>query len=172
MDEIKAIETVEETASPVRRLTLRKPEKLRHRQLVGSLFDLGKSAYEPPLRMVWRVLTPEELQFAFRSEVPERTGRLQMLITVPKKKRRHAVDRVLMRRRIREAYRKNRLPLLDYIESHPEIGAVHLALIYLDDKNADYATVESKIRNLLKKAEKRARIFVETRTQQEGTEEP
>ena len=118
------------------------------------------------------MLTPEELQFAFRSEVPERTGRLQMLITVPKKKRRHAVDRVLMRRRIREAYRKNRLPLLDYIESHPEIGAVHLALIYLDDKNADYATVESKIRNLLKKAEKRARIFVETRTQQEGTEEP
>lgn len=172
MDEIKAIETVDETASATRRLTLRKPEKLRHRQLVGSLFDLGKSMYEPPLRMVWRVLMPEELQLAFRSEVPPRTGRLQMLITVPKKKRRHAVDRVLMRRRIREAYRKNRLALLDYIEAHPEIGAVHLAFIYLDDKNADYATVESKMKNLLKKAEKRARIFMETRTQQEETQEP
>ncbi len=44
-------------------------------------------------------------------DAPADVGALQMLVTVPKKKRRRAVDRVLMRRRIREAYRINRRPL-------------------------------------------------------------
>jgi len=74
-----------------------------------------------------------------------------MLVTVPKKKRRRAVDRVLMRRRIREAYRINRRPLEDLACSCPGIRTLQLAFIYLKNENADYAEIERKMRALLAK---------------------
>lgn len=133
------------------RLTLRKDEKLRHRSLVDPLFTKGKSLYEFPLRMAWRVLTPEELEGSFKGPVPERIGKLQMLITVPKKKRRHAVDRVLMRRRIREAYRLCRKELLGDVAAMPEVGTLSMAFVYIHNENLPYSTIERKMRVLLKK---------------------
>lgn len=138
-----------------RRLTLRKGEKLRHRQLVGRLFEKGTSIYEFPLRLTWNVMSDEEMAGAFRDAMPRRIDRVQMLITVPKKKRRRAVDRVLMRRRIREAYRLNRLPLLDAVENNPAFGNLHMAFIYLSDRNAEYAEIEKKMKALLKRLEKK-----------------
>jgi len=133
------------------RLTLRKGEKLRHRSLVDSLFSEGHSLYEYPLRLTWRALSEKELEATFRDHVPEKIDSLQMLVTVPKKKRRHAVDRVLMRRRIREAYRLNRIGLKMAVEDNPEIRTLSMALIYLHDKNLSYSTIEQKIRLLFKK---------------------
>ncbi len=132
-----------------RRLTLRKGEKLRHRSLVESLFREGHTLYEFPLRLTWRSLTPEELTQTFRDRVPDGIDSLQMLITVPKKKRRHAVDRVLMRRRIREAYRLNRLALKEELDSNPDVRTLGMALIYLHDKNLPYSTIENKMKLLL-----------------------
>jgi len=137
--------------SPAGRLTLRKGEKLRHRSLVEGLFKEGHTIYEFPLRLTWRALDGEGLDTTFRDHVPERIDSLQMLITVPKKKRRHAVDRVLMRRRIREAYRLNRLPLKGMLEANPGIRTLGMAIIYLHDKNLPYPTIEQKMRLLLKK---------------------
>ena len=88
---------------------------------------------------------------SFRAELPPQLGKLQMLITVPKKKRRHAVDRVLMRRRIREAYRLNRLSLKETVENIPHSGTLSLAFIYLSDTNLPYSTIEKKMRRLLSK---------------------
>ncbi|MDE6770782.1 MAG: ribonuclease P protein component [Muribaculaceae bacterium] len=132
-----------------RRFTLRKGEKLRHRSLVESLFREGHTLYEFPLRLTWRSLTPEELEESFRDHVPDRIDSLQMLITVPKKKRRHAVDRVLMRRRIREAYRLNRLALKEEMDSNPDVRTLGMAIIYLHDKNLPYSTIENKMKLLL-----------------------
>ena len=136
---------------PVERLTLRKEEKLRHKSLVDPLFREGKSIYEFPLRMTWRLLSPEELEASFKGPVPERIGKLQMLITVPKKKRRHAVDRVLMRRRIREAYRLCRKELLGEVAGLPTTGTLSMAFIYIHNENLPYATIEKKMRALLRK---------------------
>lgn len=133
------------------KFTLRKAEKLRHKRLVGDLFAEGESLYEFPLRMVWRQIDAEQLKGSFRAEIPERLGKLQMLITVPKKKRRHAVDRVLMRRRIREAYRLNRLPLREALEQKPDLGTLSLAFIYMSDENLPYSVIEKKMRRLLAK---------------------
>lgn len=134
-----------------KRLTLRKGEKLRHRSLVEPLFREGNSLYEFPLRMTWRVTGPEELEETFRDMVPERIDRLQMLITIPKRKRRHAVDRVLLRRRIREAYRLNRLPLKERVESDGDIRTLSIALIYMHDKNLPYSTIETKLKALFRR---------------------
>ena len=133
------------------RLTLRKGEKLRHRSLVENLFKEGSSIYEFPIRLTWRAIDGETLRNTFRDHVPQPIDTLQMLITVPKKKRRHAVDRVLMRRRIREAYRLNRKEFLGNIEDGNKTRTLSMAFIYLHDKNLPYAIIERKIRLLLKK---------------------
>lgn len=138
-------------SSPERRLTLRKSAKLRHRSLVDLLFREGKSLYEFPVRLTWRAMTGEDLQATFHGYVPDRIGLVQMLITVPKKKRRHAVDRVLMRRRIREAFRLNWAPLREAVENHPEIRTLSLAFIYLAPFNENYATIETRMKFLINK---------------------
>ncbi len=92
-------------------LRFRKGERLRLRTLVEQLFAKGDSLFEWPLRAVARPLGADALGAMFKGHVPAGTGRLQMLVTVPKRRRRHAVDRVLMRRRIREAWRLNRAGL-------------------------------------------------------------
>ncbi|MDE6226797.1 MAG: ribonuclease P protein component [Muribaculaceae bacterium] len=143
--------TISTEVTPPRRLTLGKGEKLRHRTLVESLFAKGESLYDFPFRLTWRLIPRAELEDSFRCEVPGPIDPIQMLITVPKKKRRRAVDRVLLRRRIREAYRLNRLPLRDLVESLPGKCTLTLAFIYIHDKNTDYALIERKMKSLLRK---------------------
>lgn len=67
------------------RYTLKKDEKLRHKRLVDDLFANGKTLYEFPLRLTWRVIDAEELAGSFRSDIPAKVGRIQMLVTVPKR---------------------------------------------------------------------------------------
>ena len=128
-----------------------KEERLHHRSLVEGLFRLGKSFYEFPFRVTWRVLTSEELQKNFRNKVPDGIGDMQLLISVPKKKRRRAVDRVRMRRRIREAYRLNRLPLSKHVSDHDGIKTLSIGLVYIYDKDLPYITIEDKVKSLLSK---------------------
>lgn len=123
-----------------------KEGRLHHRSLVEGLFRKGKSFYEFPFRVTWRILNPEELQKNFRDKVPENIGKVQMMVTVPKKKRKRAVDRVKMRRRIREAYRLNRHPLLYLIERDESIATMSIAFVYFHDKNLPYVTIEEKMK--------------------------
>lgn len=83
--------------------------------------------------MVWRV-SPGR-----RSDTP-----VQFLISVPRKRLRHAVDRVLMRRRIREAYRLHRheLPVPDGLMAD-------VAFMYVGKGIELYALVERAMTRLL-----------------------
>lgn len=132
-----------------RDLSFPKRERLHHRSLVEGLFKEGESFYEFPFRVIWRVLSPDMLQKNFRHGVPEDVGSLQMMVTVPKKKRKKAVDRVLLRRRIREAYRLNRLALRDNVESTKDIATLSVAFIYVHDKNLEYQYIDKKISMIL-----------------------
>lgn len=145
------ITTKEEPA----RLTLRKSAKLRHRTLVQDLFQKGKSVYAGPLRITFRTLTQEELEGSFRGSIPDLLGPVQMMITVPKKKRRHAVDRVLMRRRIREAFRLQWRTLRSMIEKDPEIRTLSMAIVYMQTENCDMQKVSSAMGSALSKIIKR-----------------
>ena len=148
---IEEAPTTEAGSVAERRLTLRKSAKLRHRSLVEGLFAEGKGMYEHPLRLKWRVLRPGELEGVFRYGVPDRIGPVQMLVTIPKKKRRRAVDRVLMRRRVREAFRLNSGDLRERVAADPNIRTLSLAFIYGSDSNVDYAEVERRLCRLLRK---------------------
>ena len=119
-------------------LRLYKKEKLCSPVAIEQLFGRGdevESALAYPLRAVWRQ-NPRR-----KSDAP-----VAFVISVPKKRLHHAVDRVTMRRRIREAYRLARpdFPL-------PEGSRIDLAFVYVANELRDYAKVDAAVRQILAK---------------------
>lgn len=122
------------------RLTLPKPTKLCNTTAVARLFerDAAQGTVAFPLRAVWR-----------SNPGRHRGESLQFMITVPKKKLRHAVDRVTMRRRIREAYRLTRH---DYQSRLGSDDRLDIAFIYLSDKLLPYHMIERAMNRILSRA--------------------
>ena len=114
---------------------LRKDEKLCSRTAVNRLFDEGKSLMAFPLRAAYRLR-------------PGGEHPVQFLITIPKKRIRKAVNRVMLRRRVREAYRLSRRELLQPSLEQSGWG-VDVAFIYLDNKPAPYSVIDEKMKSLL-----------------------
>lgn len=117
---------------------LPKPSKLRSQTAIDRLFAQRdvKGALAYPLRAVW-------------GDNPDRYrgDAVQFLASVPKKRLRHAIDRVTMRRRIREAYRLNRQEYFpDTIDAPMDI-----LFVYVGDTLEPYAKVESAMKRLLRK---------------------
>jgi len=67
----------------------------------------------------------------------------QVLITVSKRNFKKAVERNLIKRRIKEAYRKNKMPLVESCMS--KSTTVLLGLIYTGKTILSYAEIEKKI---------------------------
>ena len=117
-------------------LRLYKSEKLCGRTAVERLFAEGTGLMAYPLRAMMRAKQRDEQHPA------------QMLISVPKKRIRHAVHRVLLRRRLREAYRLHRLDLL-YPALQKANVSIDIAFVYVANDVADYALIERKMIMLL-----------------------
>lgn len=123
---------------------LNKFDKLCSPTAIDMLFSRGatshcedeiSTAIAYPLRAVWRVNSHRN------------TGSpINFLISIPKKRLRHAVDRVKMRRRVREAYRLNR----HNFETGENIY-IDLAFIYIANDLKDYHSVERSVCRLLQK---------------------
>ena len=118
--------------------TFKKGEKLCGVKTISDLFSGGKPINLPPLRVIYRVM-PED-----PSLEPVR-----VLISVPKRYFRKAVDRNLIKRRIREAYRKNKLPL---VSSLPGSGKrIDMAIIWNDTVIQPYDLTEKCVKEMIVK---------------------
>lgn len=117
---------------------LYKSEKLCSRTAISKLFSDGRSVSAFPLRVVIRM-----------NEYAGDGRHARFMITVPKKKIKKAVGRVLLRRRVREAYRLNRNLLVPVLENCGK--AVDMAFLYMDANIADYHVIEAKMKTLLGK---------------------
>lgn len=130
---------------------LPKSARLHHRSLQERLFAEGEKLHDFPVKLIWHALTAEELEANFRSRVPEGIGPVQVLVSVPKKKRRKAVDRVLMRRRLREVFRHKRPAVVAMLAGVPAVRTLSIGLIYMKEANAKTAELDRKLENLLRK---------------------
>jgi ribonuclease P protein component len=131
------------------RYTFNRQEKLKSRKAIEELFRLGNSLSSPPFRLIYRKIeqnkTPAILP-NYKKESGE-TSPVVMTVAVPKKLIRKAVQRNLLKRRTREAYRQNK----------PSICAmamkkgVHYELLFLyqADEIVDYSTIRNSIQALL-----------------------
>ena len=113
-----------------------KEERLKSKKSIDALFTDSESFAVFPLRIIYKVL-PD-------TAVPPR-----LMISVPKKRLKHAVDRNQVRRRVREAYRLHRQPLLKILSDRNI--TLEFSLLYLDTEVRDYASIENKLSELLVK---------------------
>ena len=124
------------------------------RKLIDRLFVGGgsKSMSCFPLRLVFMVLAHNDAALENKRS-HEDMADAQMLISVPKRCFKHAVDRNRVKRQVREAYRRHR----DLYEI-PEGKYLAMAFIWLDHQHQETAEVEEKVVNLLRRmGEKLAR---------------
>ncbi|MCD8285322.1 MAG: ribonuclease P protein component [Prevotellaceae bacterium] len=117
------------------RHTFQKAERLCGRKRIDRLFSSGnRSLAAYPLRAVYIL--------------EEREGApVEVLISVPKRLLKRAVDRNRVKRLVREAYRLNKGLLL------PSLGdrRIALAFLWISNQMADFQRVETKVKNLLQR---------------------
>lgn len=122
-----------------KKYTLSKSERLNSKKLIERLFAGGNKSFPAfPLRVVYMPLTPEE-----------NTADASILISVPKKRFKHAVKRNLVKRQVREAYRHHKYILLDALKAKETPTKMILAFIWLDNKIYSTEQVAYKVKKLL-----------------------
>lgn len=117
--------------------TLHKAERLNRKKVIEKMFAGGSRSFSLfPLRVVW--LPVEDLG-----------APVSILVSVSKRRFKRAVKRNRVKRRVREAYRLNKQPLLEVVE---QTGCpVAVAFIYLSDRIADSDVIAARMRTALQR---------------------
>jgi ribonuclease P protein component len=117
--------------------TLGRSERLKSEKAINQLFETGTSLSVNPVRLIYQ-MNPATEKF------PVKIG-----FAVPKKNFKRAVDRNLLKRRMREAYRLNKSLIAK--EILPSFSCLEIMLIYQSRKIEDYDKIRLSIIDLLKK---------------------
>lgn len=108
-----------------------KEERICNEIHISRLFEQGESFICYPVRVVWMESTETNAK------------PVMILVSVSRKKMRHAVDRNRVKRLIREAYRLNKKTLSKKAE---EAGkSISICFIWLPVEAVDFKKVEKKI---------------------------
>jgi len=111
--------------------SLKKHEILRSKKNIEELFKNGSSFFLYPYKVFF---------------LPNLTAENnQVLFSVSKKNFKRAVDRNLIRRRMREAYRLNKSTLLD---KQKETLSLSIGLIYISKFKLPYIDIENKLKQV------------------------
>ena len=122
--------------------TFTKAERLCSKKLIDALFGGGSASMAAfPLRVVYRLSEP-----AGDDYVP-----VAVLISVPKKRLRHAVDRNRMKRQVREAYRRHKQSLWARLSEQKR--CMNLAFVCISDEPCPSLKVEDSVKKILRRIE-------------------
>ncbi|MFC2080648.1 ribonuclease P protein component [Bacteroidota bacterium] len=113
-------------------------ERLKSSLTIQDLLKSGKVVSEFPLKIYWSISTDPQQNFPAR-----------VAISVPKRKFKKAVDRNLMKRRIRESYRQNKDLIYDPLRQKKL--NVELIILFLSDEFISFDGLNISIRKLLQK---------------------
>lgn len=124
-----------------------KRERIVSQKLIDELFGgSNQSLVAFPLRIVY--LYKERA----KDEPP-----VQVLMSVPKKRFKHAVDRNRVKRQLREAYRQHK----DIVDSMlGEEEGLAIAFIWLSDRHAPSAVIDQRVATLLERMAKKVKSEV------------
>ena len=119
--------------------TFKKEERLSSRKAISQVVTQGKSFLTYPFKVYW-------LEIKLNSVYP-----VQIAFSIPKKNFKKAVDRNLIRRRIKEAYRQNKHTFYQYFSSKETQLAI--LLVYIAKDTLTYKEIEGKIILTLRRLE-------------------
>ena len=119
--------------------TFRKRERMTSHLLMEALFENGSSQSVSafPLRAVYQTI-----------ERHSDHGPAQILISVPKKRFKHAVDRNRVKRQIREAYRQHKQLLWESMADNQEML---VGFVWLSDRHYPSKEVEQRVVKILQR---------------------
>lgn len=116
----------------MKQYSFNKKERLCSKKQIADLFETGYSFNEFPFKVVWKDILRENDD-----------AKVKLAISVPKKNFKKAVDRNLIKRRIREAYRLNKKDLYDYFGNYNK--QINLILIIINKEELSFQEIEGKI---------------------------
>ena len=123
--------------SAAERFTLSKEERICSKKLINELFTgNGRSMTAFPLRVVFMKRT-----------IVDDQPRAAMLVSVPKRYFKHAVDRNRVKRQVREAFRRNKSIITQNLTDDHE--AVARAFVWLTNEKFPSSEVENRMVRLL-----------------------
>jgi len=120
------------------RQTFKKHERLHGKATIDRLFLQGNSFFSHPF-IIYHQIVPA---------TTDHTPVCAVLFSVGKKKFPHATQRNLLKRRMREVFRKNKHLFYAFTESRK--CTLHLAFIYVKTDLLKYASLEKKMIDALK----------------------
>lgn len=119
------------------RETFNKSERLSSFKTISALFEEGNVFYSSPFKVVWDKVT-----------IPA-SAPAQVAFSVSKRGFRLAVTRNLIKRRMREAYRKNKNSLYEQLS----LKNIQIAFVVIlqGNKVPDYLTLEKSMKEMINK---------------------
>jgi ribonuclease P protein component len=122
------------------RQTFCKEERLKLAVLIDKLFNEGKALHSNNLTLIFLPLSLDSIYPA------------QCTFSVPKKNFKSAVSRNTLKRRMRDAYRKNKILLYQTLVA--KNTQLALGWIYKSKKEITYSEIESEMKIVIEKLQK------------------
>ncbi|HPE40692.1 MAG TPA: ribonuclease P protein component [Bacteroidales bacterium] len=118
--------------------TFSKSERICSNKIIRDLFAHNNAIFCYPFKCFFKI-----------EKSDTQTNDIKIVISVPKKLFKKAVDRNLIKRRTKEAYRLNKKQLFDS-SSTPEHKKISILFVYIGKEITDFKHIEKGICSLLK----------------------
>lgn len=124
------------------RYTFRKKDRLASNIVISDLAKNGKVLNHPPFRLLYSI--------GEVTDTKKVSSPVQVAIAVPKRNFKKAVDRNLIKRRIREAYRLNNRVLHEQMAQASAFN-LKILLVYVSPEIMSYQGIEEQLIALLRR---------------------